>query len=224
MSIELIRCSRFVFTLFSYPEYVWITYQRRPVSTSSAVGAVGATGSGCASTSGTVASGSASRIAPARRRTFFASSTETSSSGSAVPRKARAASAAASSESFAASTSSEVCSGCASGGSEGGIAPFDVSSRSSLMTLPLRHRRRRRRDRLIQQHAVHKEREHLVGAQDVQGDHGRDEEHDHRQANDCLTLRPGDLSQLRPRLLGEAHDSAASCADLCRRSPRGSGH
>src|SRR3989442_10077047 len=228
MSIELIRCSRFVFTLFSYPEYVWIMYQRRPVSTSSAVGAVGATGSGCASTSGTAGSGSASRIAPARRRTFFASSTETSSTGSAVPRNARAASAAASSESFAASTSSGVGSGSCSGGSEGGIVSFVVSSvvssRSSLMTLPLWRGRRRRWDRLIQQDAVDDEREDLVRREDVRGDDRRDHDHEHGETDDGLAVRPGDLLQLGPGLLSEANDAPASGPDLWGRRSRRCGH
>src|SRR5437879_722463 len=212
MSMEVMRCSRLVFTLFSYPEYVWITYQRRPVSISSAVGAEGGRTSGCASTTGGATSaGSASATAPARRSTLLTSSTETSSSGSAVPRNARAASAAASSESLAASTS---CSDAdvVDSGSCCGSSLRVWSSRSSLMPLPLGCRRRRW-DGLVQDQTVHEIREDLVGGQDVARHDRRDDDDDDRQANDRLTVRPGDLLQLRPALLGEADDPDAPGPD-----------
>src|SRR6267378_3349821 len=202
--MDVMRCSRFVFTLFSYPEYVWITYHRRPVSISSAVGADGGTASGCASTTGgTTSAGSASATAPARRSTLLTSSTETSSSGSAVPRKARAASAAASSESLAASTSASA-SGADSVGSDSGCPSSRVrSSRSSLMTLPLGCRRYRRRQALVQQDVVHEVREELIGAEDVRGHDRRDQDDEHGQTDDRLTIGPCDLLKLGPALLGE---------------------
>src|SRR5437763_293690 len=216
MSIEVMRCSRFVFTLFSYPEYVWITYQRRPVSISSAVGAEGGMTSGCASTTGGATStGSASATAPARRSTLLTSSTDTSSSGSAVPRNARAASAAASSESLAASTSAS-CSGAGvvdSGSACRSSLLVRSSSRSSLMPLLLRAGRCRRRHRLVQDQAVDDIREDLVGAEDVGGHDRRDDDDDDRQPNDRLPLGPGDLLELRPALLGEADDPNAAGSD-----------
>src|SRR5437667_2874545 len=215
MSIEVMRCSRFVFTLFSYPEYVWITYQRRPVSISSAVGAEGGMTSGCASTTGGATStGSASATAPARRSTLLTSSTDTSSSGSAVPRKARAASAAASSESLAASTSAS-CSGAGvvdSGPACRSSLPVR-SSRSSLMPLLLRDCRCRRRHGLAQDQAVDDIREDLGGTQDVGGHDRRDDDDDDRQPNDRLALGPRDLLELRPALLGEADDPNAPGPD-----------
>src|SRR4029077_13364484 len=218
MSIEVMRCSRFVFTLFSYPEYVWITYHRRPVSGSSAEGVDGGTTSGWASTTGAAATGSASATAPARRNTLLTSSTDTSSSGSAVPRNARAASAAASSESLAASTSA---SASAAGSVDSGCSSPGVrSSRSSLMTLPLgcrRRRYRRRRRALVQQDVVHEVREELIGPQDVGGHDRRDDDDDHGQANDRLTIGPRDLLQLRPALLREADDSNVPGATSGRR-------
>src|SRR5438309_8954593 len=212
MSIEVMRCSRFVLTLFSWPEYVWITYQRRPVSISSAVGPDGGTTSGCASTTGgAMSTGSASATAPARRSTLLTSSTLTSSSGSAVPRNARAASAAASSESLAASHSvSASGAGVVDSGSCGRSSLRVRSSRSSLMPLLLGNCRCRRRDRLIQNEPVHQVREDLIGAQDVRGDDRGDHDDDDGQANDGLAVGPRDLLQLRPALLGEADEPDAS--------------
>src|SRR5437867_13328874 len=199
-----------------------MTYQRRPVSTSSVVGAEGGMTSGWASTTGGATStGSASATAPARRSTLLTSSTETSSSGSAVPRNARAASAAASSESLAASTASSA-SGADSAGASSGCcsSPRVGSSRSSLMTLPLGCRRRRRWQVLVQQDVVHEIREDLVGAQDVCGDDRRDDDDDHRQPDDRLTIGPRDLLQLRPALLGEADETDVAGPYLRRSSRR----
>src|SRR5437879_1010225 len=215
MSIEVMRCSRFVFTLFSYPEYVWITYQRRPVSISSAVGADGGTTSGCASTTGgTISTGSASATAPARRSTLLISSTDTSSSGAAVPRNARAASAAASSESLAASTSA-CCSGGGVVGSGSGCRPSVLVTSSTGCPLPLllRDCRCRRRHGRVQDQAVDDIREDLVGTQDVGGHDRRDDDDDDRQPNDRLALGPRDLLELRPALLGEADDPNAPGSD-----------
>src|SRR6267378_6151844 len=210
--MDVMRCSRFVFTLFSYPEYVWITYQRRPVSISSAVGADGGMTSGWASTTGGVASvGSASATAPARRSTLLTSSTETSSSGSAVPRNARAASAAASSESLAASTSVSASGAGVVGSGSGCCSSLRVrSSRSSLMPLLLGNCGCRRRDRLIQDEPVNQIREDLIGAEDVRGDNRGDHDDDDGQANDGLAVGPRDLLQLRPALLSEADEPDAS--------------
>src|SRR5438034_4542563 len=190
-----------------------MTYQRRPVSTSSVVGAEGGMTSGWASTTGGATStGSASATAPARRSTLLTSSTETSSSGTAVPRNARAASAAAWSDSLAASTSSAPVSG--SGGAGSGCSSLRISSsRSSLTALPLRRRRRRRRDGLVEQEAVHEIREELIGAKDVRGDDRRDEDDQHGEADDRLPVGPRDLLQLRPALLCEAHQADVSGAD-----------
>src|SRR2546426_6029941 len=171
--------------------------------------------SGCASATGGMApAGSASATAPARRSTLLTSSTETSSSGSAVPRNARAASAAASSESLAASTSA---SGSGAGVVDSGSACRSSSrvrsSRSSLMPLLLGDCRCRRRHGLVQDQAVHDIREDLVGAQDVGGHDGRDDDDDDRQPNDRLPLGPRDLLELRPALLGEADDPNAPGPD-----------
>src|SRR5438132_2827641 len=181
--------------------------------------------SGCASTTGgPTSTGSASATAPARRSTLLTSSTETSSSGSAVPRNARAASAAASSESFAASTSASA-SGAGSGDAGACCSsPLRVgSSRSSLMTLLLGCRRRRRWQVLVQQDVVHEEREDLVGPQDVRGHDRRDEDDQDRQPDDRLAVGPRDLLQLRPALLGEANEAYTACPYL-RRGPRRSSH
>src|SRR5205809_7909512 len=192
-----------------------MTYQRRPVSTSSVVGAEGGMTSGWASTTGGATStGSASATAPARRSTLLTSSTETSSSGTAVPRNARAASAAAWSDSLAASTSSAPVSGSGGAVSGSGCSSLRISSsRSSLTALPLRRRRRRRRDGLVEQEAVHEIREELIGAKDVRGDDRRDEDDQHGEADDRLPVGPRDLLQLRPALLCEAHQADVSGAD-----------
>src|SRR5581483_4756944 len=66
MSIDWMRCSRLVFTLFSYPEYVWMTYQRRPSSDGcAAAGSAGASGSSAGASTGSTASGSTSATAQA---------------------------------------------------------------------------------------------------------------------------------------------------------------
>src|SRR5581483_5509847 len=207
MSIDWMRCSRLVFTLFSYPEYVWMTYQRRPSSDGcAAAGWAGASGSSAGASTGSTASGSTSATAPARRRRFLASSTETSSSGSTVPRNARAAWAAASSESFAASISSR-CGASLSVAGSGCRSSFRSDSSTGDL---LRGRCRGGRGGRPHDVLRDQEGEEVVEQEDVRRDEGGDQDDDHREPDDRLAVRPRDLLQLGPALLRERDDARAT--------------
>src|SRR5207249_10393893 len=71
-------------------------------------------------------------------------------------------------------------------------------------------RRRRRCTRRADDLLRDDDGEQVVEEEDVHRDEDRDHDDDEREADDRLTLRPGDLLQLRPALLRERDDAGAT--------------